>query len=109
MTIYKSPDGALHDDMGGGALALPSWPAGAVALTDDEVAALQAPTTADLWADLRSERNALLAASDVLVTADRWAAYSDDERAAMATYRQALRDLPENTTDPAAPVWPTMP
>ena len=29
--------------------------------------------------------------------------------AAWATYRQALRDLPANTADPANPVWPTKP
>jgi len=27
----------------------------------------------------------------------------------MAAYRQALRDLPANTTDPANPVWPVKP
>ena len=26
-----------------------------------------------------------------------------------ATYRQALRDLPANTSDPANPTWPTKP
>jgi len=29
--------------------------------------------------------------------------------AAWANYRQALRDLPANTSDPASPVWPTKP
>jgi|DEB0MinimDraft_3_1074331.scaffolds.fasta_scaffold00269_24 hypothetical protein len=29
--------------------------------------------------------------------------------AAWATYRQALRDLPANTSDPANPAWPTKP
>jgi len=32
-------------------------------------------------------------------------AMSDAESA----YRQALRDLPANTADPANPVWPTKP
>jgi|TARA_B100000035_G_C20822015_1_gene474679 hypothetical protein len=27
----------------------------------------------------------------------------------MRTYRQALRDLPANTSDPANPTWPTKP
>lgn len=32
-----------------------------------------------------------------------------DQRADWATYRQALRDLPGVTTDPALVVWPTPP
>ena len=28
---------------------------------------------------------------------------------AWKTYRQALRDLPSNTSDPANPTWPTKP
>ena len=47
---------------------------------------------------------------DLLLAETDWTANSDvtmsDE---MRTYRQALRDLPANTTDPANPVWPTKP
>ena len=53
------------------------------------------------WDEMREKRNSLLAATD-------WTANSDvtmsDE---MRTYRQALRDLPANTSDPANPTWPT--
>ena len=60
------------------------------------------PTNDDLWAALRNERNARLSASD-------WTQMPDApvDRAAWAAYRQALRDLPDNTTDPARPIWPT--
>ena len=52
---------------------------------------------------LRDYRNSLLAASD-------WMANSDVTMSdAWRTYRQTLRDLPANTTDPANPVWPTEP
>jgi hypothetical protein len=34
---------------------------------------------------------------------------SADQKAAWAVYRQALRDLPANTPDPANPTWPTPP
>lgn len=56
------------------------------------------------WFLLRSERNARLAACD-------WAVLSDTptSTAAWKVYRQALRDLPANTTDPFNPVWPTPP
>lgn len=52
---------------------------------------------------LRERRNELLAETDYFANTD--VTMSD----AMRTYRQALRDLPANTTDPANPVWPTKP
>jgi hypothetical protein len=56
------------------------------------------------WRMLRSSRNVLLSACDWTQIAD---APVDD--LAWAVYRQALRDLPSNTTDPFNPVWPEMP
>lgn len=55
------------------------------------------------WAALRKKRNRLLAETDYLALSDVTLS------AEMTTYRQALRDLPANTTDPANPVWPTKP
>lgn len=52
---------------------------------------------------LRDERNKRLAETDYLALSD--STLTDE----MRTYRQALRDLPANTTDPANPVWPTKP
>ena len=60
-------------------------------------------TTAVNWNNLRTQRNNLIAETDYLALSD--ATLTDD----MTTYRQALRDLPANTTDPANPVWPTKP
>ena len=57
----------------------------------------------DYWEELRTKRNQLLAETDYLALVD--ATLSTD----MRTYRQALRDLPANTSDPANPVWPTKP
>ena len=55
------------------------------------------------WNELRQQRNRLIAETDYLALSD--ATLTDE----MSTYRQALRDLPANTTDPANPVWPTKP
>ena len=52
---------------------------------------------------LRQRRNQLLTETDYLALAD--STLTDE----MRTYRQALRDLPANTVDPANPVWPTKP
>lgn len=65
------------------------------------------PPTDDLLAAMRSQRDALLAACDWTQMPD--SPLTADVKAAWATYRQALRDLPEKTGDPANPVWPSEP
>lgn len=59
---------------------------------------------AQSWADLRAKRAKLLQSTD-------WTQVPDApvDSQAWATYRQALRDLPDNTEDPRNPVWPTKP
>ena len=59
--------------------------------------------TENAWSDLRTKRTQLLSDTDYLALSD--ATLSED----MRTYRQALRDLPANTSDPANPTWPTKP
>lgn len=53
--------------------------------------------------EVRAQRNALLAATDVYAYSDR--TMSD----AMATYRQSLRDVPEQSGFPYDVVWPVNP
>ena len=78
-----------------------------VALTDEEMAQVQAYVDENLpvWymQELRRVRDEKLAETDWWVVADRTAT------AEQLAYRQALRDLPANTVDPANPVWPTKP
>ena len=60
-------------------------------------------TVAEPWAALRAKRDGLLAETD-------WWGVSDHTMSdAETTYRQALRDLPANTSNPVNPVWPTKP
>jgi len=56
------------------------------------------------WHNLRKERNYLLSECD-------WTQVPDApvDSAAWAVYRQQLRDLPANTTDPRNVVWPEPP
>lgn len=57
-------------------------------------------------AKIRAERNRLLSASDWTQLGDVPAA----TKKSWATYRKALRELPETITDPSAPVqWPQPP
>jgi hypothetical protein len=65
-----------------------------------EIARLEAEQP---WNELRQKRNRLIAETDYLALSDSTLTTE------MATYRQALRDLPANTTDPANPVWPVRP
>tara|TARA_Y100000817_G_scaffold65790_1_gene49723 strand:- start:8448 stop:8906 length:459 start_codon:yes stop_codon:yes gene_type:complete len=60
-------------------------------------------------ANLRDDRNNRLETSDIVVLPDRWANMDDDTKTAWSNYRQALRDLPANTSDPANPTWPVAP
>jgi len=53
--------------------------------------------------NFRAVRNRLLAETDWWANSD--VTMTDEQRA----YRQALRDLPANTVDPANPVWPVKP
>jgi len=56
------------------------------------------------WSVFRRERNRRLAACD-------WTQVPDApvDQAAWAAYRQQLRDLPFNTSDPRNPIWPEQP
>ena len=57
---------------------------------------------------LRTERNTLLTQTDMYATLD----FPHSNLAVQQTwfdYRQALRDLPTATEDPANPVWPVQP
>jgi hypothetical protein len=70
---------------------------------DAEEAAEEAAKPARAMASLRTERDQLLHDTD-------WWASSDlSITDAQTTYRQALRDLPASTADPANPIWPTTP
>lgn len=72
--------------------------------TEAEIDAEVVLVTADYYfEELREKRNNLLAETDYLALAD--STLTDE----MRTYRQALRDLPANTTDPENPVYPTKP
>ena len=68
---------------------------------DTEIARL---TAEQPLVELRAKRNQLLAETDYLGLPDLGGFTPE-----MVAYRQALRDLPANTTDPANPAWPVKP
>ena len=60
-----------------------------------------------LAASARQKRDRLIAATDYLVTPDY--PISDDRLAKVKTYRQALRDIPEQSGFPRSITWPDKP
>ena len=71
-----------------------------------------APTEAELFQQLRAERDRRLAATDYLLMPDY--PISDDQRAVVQAYRQALRDLPAQSGAPwdgggEDTPWPELP
>jgi hypothetical protein len=70
-------------------------------------AALQEAAAEQDMNSLRAERNTRLSACDWTQLPD--SPLSVEDKALWATYRQNLRDLPENTLDPLNPEWPEQP
>ncbi len=81
-----SGDGAVFDDDA----SLADWP-------DFQADAVAASAT-----QVRAERDALLVASDHMALADR---ITDEWR----VYRQALRDVPQQSGFPSSVTWPSEP
>lgn len=82
------------------------WESGAWTDNDDVKANIQAATLANL----KIQRTSLLYSSDWTQLVD--APISDSKKAEWVTYRQALRDVPENNTamtELTDIVWPTAP
>lgn len=62
---------------------------------------------ASWWGLIRYERNNLLAQSDWTQASD--SSLSDSKKTEWASYRQILRDIPANTTDPSNVSYPDKP
>ena len=69
--------------------------------------AYDAAVTAQAWSALRTKRTQLLSDTDWEVVKHK--ELGTNIPAALKTYRQELRDLPANTSDPANPTWPVKP
>jgi hypothetical protein len=75
---------------------------GAISIAMDPVL-----VTARQWAQVRERRQQLLSACDWTQLADSH--LSDEKKAAWSDYRQELRDIPEDFTDPTQVQWPDDP
>jgi hypothetical protein len=57
---------------------------------------------------IRENRNNLLKESDILVLIDKWETYTEEKKQKIKTYRQELRDLPNNIKDPFSVTFPVL-
>lgn len=71
--------------------------------------AKSAEAEAQAWRTLRADRHERLSRQVDTINAVRWDGMTGQQRTAWKRYRQALLDMPENTTNPASPVWPEKP
>lgn len=62
---------------------------------------------ADPWDAVRSRRNQLLQQTDWMLLPD--SPKSDEYKELLKVYRQRLRDIPQDFSDPPAILWPTHP
>lgn len=83
------------------------WAADGTNVADAEFT--QEELDAQAWAILRGDRDRLLSATDFMMTTDFYASMTSQEQSDVTAYRQDLRDLPDDTSDPYNPVWPTKP
>lgn len=72
-----------------------------------EIKAVPEPTTEEIAAGIRMQRDMLIRETDYLAMPDY--PLTDDEREALTQYRQALRDLPQAEGFPDAIAWPEAP
>ena len=131
--IYYSPTerAFLFSDVHGAPDGNPRYPDDAVEVSAVDYAALMEAQAAPNWSTIepdengapkavpasderlagfvRMERDTRLAASDTLVLPDRWASYTSEDQAAVVSYRQALRDLPDQLGFPRDVTWPEAP
>jgi hypothetical protein len=82
---------------------------GEIIIEADEAAEAAKAAAAEeaAWVAMRAERDQRLKDSDFTQLSD--APLTEPKKAEWAAYRQDLRDLPEETEDPANPEWPAEP
>lgn len=120
MPYFKDQENKLHflsddDVLNGWAANLPS---GCVKISDDEAKEIEnpAPTSEQLAAKARAERDAKLAETSWLIerhneqlAAAINTALTENQYAALLAYRQALRDIPAQPGFPNNIIWPEKP
>ena len=78
------------------------WDGSKIVKDDDALTAYQ---TAEKWKNIRADRNRRLEETDFMALSDTSPSMSND----MKIYRQKLRNIPQENSDPDNITWPTKP
>lgn len=78
-----------------------------VAMKQYKIVEIPAPTTEEVAAQVRAQRDEMIAQTDYLMMPDY--PISDEDKALVEAYRQALRDIPEQEGFPSEVQWPVAP
>jgi len=102
ITVTFNESGHIHSEIETGQHYHLKWDASKKVIVKDDDA-LTACQTAEKWKDVRADRNRKLEETDYLALSDQTLS------AGMKTYRQKLRDVPKDNSDPDKITWPTKP
>lgn len=78
-----------------------------VAMKQYKIVEIPEPTTEEVAAQVRAQRDSMIAQTDYLMMSDY--PISDEDKSLVETYRQALRDIPEQEGFPSNVQWPVAP
>lgn len=78
-----------------------------VAMKQYKLVEIPEPTTEEVAAQVRAQRDSMIAQTDYLMMSDY--PISEEDKTLLETYRQALRDIPEQEGFPSNVQWPVAP
>lgn len=78
-----------------------------VAMKQYKIVEIPEPTTEEVAAQVRAQRDSMIAQTDYLMMSDY--PISAEDKALVEAYRQALRDIPEQEGFPSNVQWPVVP
>ena len=78
-----------------------------VAMKQYKIVEIPAPTTEEVAAQVRAQRDAMIARTDFMMMPDY--PISEEDKALVEAYRQALRDIPQQESFPSNVQWPVAP
>lgn len=109
MRYFKNPEGQIYaydDDCSANILSANIQKWGLVQISESDYQAAIQPTANELAAQIRSQRNTLIAQTDYLVMPDY--PLTAEQLSTVKAYRQALRDITAQETFPQSVIFPVL-
>ena len=77
--------------------------------TQEEIDKENASQLEAKWHSIRVQRNNLLSESDSEVVSDKWENMTAEQKSLISEYRNFLRNIPQNFSNPGEVIWPIKP